>query len=133
MTAELNFVATERARASAWKRATMTLPDEARAPAPYVAKDGSADGPSYDFCLSPEYAAYSLLPEVREHALALFAELGVPWHAGIGGGPSNHLLSSQVQCVNAMGQMVGDPDRIVRAFGPMLGTAALIRSSPAVG
>ena len=88
------------------------------------------DGPSYDFCLPPEYAAYSLLPEVREHALALFAELGVPWHAGIGGGPSNHLLSSQVQCVNALGQMVADPDRIVRAFGPILGTAEVDQIEP---
>ena len=130
MTAELNFVAIERARASAWKQATTTLPAEARGSAPYVGKDGAADGPSYDFCLPPEYAAYSLLPEVREHALALFAELGVPWHAGIGGGPSNHLLASQVQCVNAMGQMVVDPDRIVRAFGPILGTTDVHQIEP---
>src|SRR5690606_34264045 len=36
------------------------------------------------------------------------------------GGPGNHLLSSQVQCVNALGQMVDDPDRIARAFGQVI-------------
>jgi hypothetical protein len=126
----LTFVATERARASAWKHATTTLPAGARARAPYVGKNGSVDGPTYDFCLPPTYAAYSLLPEVRHHALDVFAELGVPWHAGIGGGPSNHLLSSQVQCVNALGQMVIGPDRIVRAFGPILGTAEVDQIEP---
>lgn len=60
----------------------------------------------YDFCLPPQDAALSLLSEVRAGAPSLFAELRIPWHAGIDGGPSNHLLSSQVQCVNALGQMV---------------------------
>lgn len=117
------FIDGERRRASAWKLSTPTLPDEARVPAPYVGKDGSARGPDYDFCLPAEFAAFSLLPAVREPALSLFAELGIPWHAGVGAGPSNHLLSSQVQCVNALGQMVADPDRILRAFGSILGTA----------
>jgi hypothetical protein len=130
MTTDLTFIATERARAVAWKQATTTLPAEARAAAPYVDKDGSNGGRLYDFCLPVGYAALSLLPEVREQAAALFAELGVPWHAGIDGGPSNHLLSSQVQCVNAMGQMVADPDRIVRAFGPILGTAGVDQIEP---
>lgn len=124
------FVATERARASAWKQATATLPSGAKEPAPFVGKDGSMDGQKYEFCLPSEYATFSLLPEVREYAIALFAELGIPWHSGIGGGPGNHLLSSQVQCVNAMGQMVTDPDRIVRAFSPILGTAEVHQIEP---
>ena len=40
------------------------------------------------------------------------AELDIPWHAGTPHGPSNHLLDSQVQCVNALFPMVSDPDRI---------------------
>jgi hypothetical protein len=130
MTEDLTFTATERARATAWKTATGTLPPEARVPASYVGKDGARLGPKYEFCLPAEYAGLSLLPEVREPALALFAELGIPWHAGIDGGPGNHLLSSQVQCVNALGQMVADPNRIIDAFGPILGTEAVHEIEP---
>ena len=125
-----DFVAGERLRAIAWKNSTPTLPAEARLPAPYVGKNGSPGESAFDFCLPPEHAELSLLPEVREHVLALFAELEIPWHAGIGGGPGNHLLSSQVQCVNALGQMVADPDRIVRAFGPLVGTAEVRQIEP---
>jgi hypothetical protein len=85
----------ERARAAAWKATSSTLPDLARLPARYVDKDGLERGPEYSFCLPAEYASFSLLPEVRQAALTLFAELDIPWHAGVGAGPSNHLLSSQ--------------------------------------
>src|SRR5690348_6519736 len=117
----MTYSENEKTRAIAWKMSTPTLPPAAKVPAPYVSKTGTANGPAYDFCLPREFAALSLLPEVREPALALFAELGIPWHAGVDGGPSNHLLSSQVQCVNALGQMVRDPERLVRAFGELVG------------
>lgn len=84
----------------------------------------------YGFCVPPTFAKYSLLPEVRELALELFAELGIPWHAGVDGGPSNHLVSSQVQCVNALGQMIADPARIIRAFGELLGIAEVLEIEP---
>jgi len=102
--------------AAAWKEGTKTLPEHARAAAPYVTKDGAAAGQPRDFCLPADHAALNLLSDVREQALALFAELEIPWHAGTGTGPSNHLLSSQVQCVNALTSMVTDPERIRRAF-----------------
>lgn len=120
----------EKSRAAAWKCSTPTLPAAAKVPAPYIGKDGTAGPRKYEFCLPAESAALSLLPEVREPALALFAELGIPWHAGVDGGPSNHLLSSQVQCVNALGQMVSDPWRIVRAFGDLLGIAEVLPIEP---
>jgi len=123
------FVQRERAKAVGWKRSTATLPDEARDPAPYV-RDGEARTGPLPFCLPPEHAALSLLPEVRSLALELFAELDIPWHAGIDGGPGNHLLSSQVQCANALGQMVRDPDRIVRAFGSVLDIADVEEIEP---
>lgn len=63
-------------------------------------------------------------------ALALFTDLGIPWHAGIGCGPSNHLLSSQVQCVNALGQMVNDAARLGRMFGDLLGTVEVLHIEP---
>lgn len=120
----------ERQRAIAWKYSSAVVPAEARLPARYINKDGVAAGAPYDFCLPAEYAALSLLSEVREMALALFSELGIPWHAGVGDGPSNHLLSSQVQCVNALGQMVTDPSWIGRGFGAVLGTAEVLQIEP---
>lgn len=127
---ERTFVQDERARAVAWKLSSSTVPDSARIAAPYVRQDGSLSDELYPFCLPPEHAAVSLLPEVREMALELFDELGIPWHAGVDGGPSNHLLSSQVQCVNALGQMVHDPARLVRVFGPIVGTAEVLEIEP---
>lgn len=124
------YLETERTRAAAWKQSTPTLPAAAREPAPYVDKNGKLGPKDYDFCLPPAFATLSLLPEVREPMLALFAELGVPWHAGVGGGPSNHLLSSQVQCANALGQMVTDPERITRAFGASLGVCEVMQIEP---
>ena len=76
-----------------------------------------------------EHAALSLLPEVRVSALELFVSWGC-WHGSVAGGPSNHLLSSQVQCVNALGQMVNDPARLARAFGPLLGTREVLEIEP---
>lgn len=118
-----DFVAIERERAIAWKMKSETICREAKVAAPYVSRVGSgANRPHYDFCLPPEFAHLSLLPEVREVALEMFKKLGISWHKGVGDGPSNHLLSSQVQCVNALGQMVKDKARIIAAFGPIVGT-----------
>ncbi|MDP9183889.1 MAG: hypothetical protein M3P04_14080, partial [Actinomycetota bacterium] len=126
----MTYSSEEKLRAASWKRSTSTLPESAWCAAPYVGKSGKAGDTPYPFCLPPEHASLSLLPEVREPALALFAELGIPWHAGVGGVPSNHLLSSQVQCVNALGQMVTDPARIVRALGDVLGIGEVLQIEP---
>lgn len=113
------FSDTERARAAAWKQTTDTLPDEARAAARYV-RDGDDDPRPYGYCLPSPFSDHNLLPEVRALALELFDELGIRWHNSVDGRPTNHLLSSQVQCVNALGQMVHDPDRVRRSFGGVL-------------
>jgi hypothetical protein len=126
----MTYMMTERSRAAAWKNSTSALPDAARTPAAYVAKSGASSGPAYDWCLPREFAALSLLPDIREHAIALFATMGIPWHAGVDGGPSNHLLSSQVQCVNALTAMVTDPARITRAFGDLLGVREVLPIEP---
>lgn len=106
---------------AAWKAATSTLPDEARGPG--VVRNRVGEDVEVDYCLSKEFAAYNLLPEVRQPALRLFKELGIAWHQGVAGGPSSHLRSSQVQCVNALGQMMAEPERIIRAFGEVLDIA----------
>ncbi len=96
----------------------------------YVAKDGTARGPAYDFCVPARLAAYNLLPEVRDDVVGLFAELGIPWHAGVDGGPGYHLLSSQVQCANALTAMVHDPARLKRAFGGLVDIDEVLEIEP---
>ncbi len=104
-----------RAICAKWKASTSTLTDAARAPGPFIGSDGGLGGGALPFCLPRECASNNLLPDVREQALSLFRELAIPWHNGIDGGPNNHLLDSQVQCVNALARMVDDPERSVRA------------------
>jgi hypothetical protein len=126
----LSFEAAERERAARWKRWSSALPEAAREPGPYAASDGVGHARRFEFCLPREHACLSLLPEVRAQALALFATVGARWHGSVDGGPSNHLLSSQVQCANALGRMVSDPARLVRAFGPVLGTRDVLEIEP---
>ena len=120
----------QRLAAARWKAGTKCLPDPARAAAPYVGKDGRSGTVAYEFCLPPAYASLNLLPDAHESATTLFAELGIPWHAGVGQGPSNHLLSSQVQCVNALMPMVDDPERISLAFGSVLDIGEVLQIEP---
>ncbi len=120
----------ERQRSIEWKRTTATLPDPARLPAPYVGKNGLSVETPHEFCLPAEFARHNLLPENRAQALRLFAALGIPWHCGVDGGPGNHLLSSQVQCVNALAGMVTDPGRALRAFRDVLDIAEVLEIEP---
>ncbi len=109
----------------AWKKRTNTLPDDARRDGIYPRFDRSLP-----YCLPPEYATLNLLPDVRDGAIALFCELGIPWHDSVDGGPSNHMRDSQVQCVNALFPMVADPTRIVHAFGDVVDIAEVLEIEP---
>lgn len=124
------FMIEERQRAERWKTTTSHLPSAAKSPAPYVGKDGRSVGAAHGFCLPAEYADLNLLKDTRAIALDVFAELQIPWHAGVGDGPSNHLLSSQVQCVNALAPAVRDPTRLVSAFGASLGVRQVLQIEP---
>lgn len=115
------FEAAAQVEQAAWKQRTNTLTDEAREPAPYF-RDGVAKG-SYAYCLPRTFAACNLLPDLRADALTLFAAESIRWHAELDNGPTNHLLSSQIQCVNALMLMASDPARIVRAFAGILDLA----------
>ena len=126
----MTYTEHEKVRAATWKARTSTLPIAAKLAAGYVHQDGTTSATQYDYCLPAAYAERSLLGAVRGPALALFDELSIPWHAGVGDGPSNHLLSSQVQCVNAMMAMVDDPARVVRAFGDLLGIEEVLQVEP---
>ena len=119
------FKAEHEALAAAWKKRSTTLPDEARVSAPWINQDGQPRG-RYHHCLPAGYAEHNLLPHVRRGAIDLFLELGIPWHAGIDDGPGNNLLSSQVQCVNALFPMVSEPHNIRSAFGHLVDIAEVL-------
>ncbi len=109
-----DFITTARAAAIAWKAATDTLPDAARADGTYNGR-----GP-YPFCLPVDHATLNLLPDARRIALDRFASADIPWQAGTDSGPTNHLLSSQVQCANALAPHVDNPDALAAIFGTVL-------------
>ena len=115
-----DYAIAERRRATAWKATTSDLPPEAQAPEFYLGPNGEHRSGPFPFCLPRGYASHNLLPLVRDDAIALFHGLDIPWHAGVDNGPSNHLLDSQVQCVNALMPMVTDPDRLIAALGGIL-------------
>jgi len=112
-----DYVTRARRRATEWKSTTTTLPEAARGPAAYF-RAGRPQG-MYPFCLPVGYAAYNLLPDARE-ALAEFAAKKIAWHAQTAAGPTNHLLSSQVQCVNVLEPLAHDADRLRATFAPWL-------------
>ena len=66
------------------------------------------------------------MPSARPAALESFARLGIPWHGGRGGDPSNHLVSSQVQCANALAPLRDDPDAVKAMFGTTLDIAEVL-------
>jgi len=107
------FVRAARKAAITWKASSTALPDHARGPGEY------RRWPSLQFVLPRDDATYNLLPEARSVGLQRFAAAGIPWHDG-DGSPSNHLLSSQVQCVNALAPFVDRPDALAAIFGTVL-------------
>ena len=124
----LAFVDAAKRAAILWKAATETLPDAALADAPYI-RDGRPQG-SYPVCLPSESAEHNLLPDVRAAAIELFAAEGIQWHAAINSGPTNHLLSSQVQCVNALAPGLKDPAFVATAFDGVLPIAEAVEVEP---
>jgi hypothetical protein len=103
------YKAEHEALAAAWKKRSATLTDEARESAPWINQDGQPRG-RYQHCLPPEYAEQNLLPHVRRGARNLFLKLWNPLARGHRRRSRKQLLSSQVQCVNALFPMVREPE-----------------------
>ena len=115
-----------RAQQIRWKRATLTLPTEARADGPYFRsrrREGRViwkeTGP-YSYCLPRRFAAHNLLDGVRRAALERFHQYEIAWHDGTPGaglnedvGPTTHLLSSQVQCINSLLSLERHPELLL--------------------
>ncbi|MBA3424661.1 MAG: hypothetical protein H0U04_08985 [Rubrobacter sp.] len=113
----------EPVQAAPWKASTSALPDEARAPGQFAARPAN---PQAEVCLPASLAEYNLLPDARELALSRFAHGNIRWHGGSGGGSGNHLLSSQIQCVNALAPQVRDPEALRAMFGAFLDIAEVL-------
>lgn len=121
---EMTFVERERLRAAAWAAR------QGFEPAPWIDHTGGERGRPLPWCLPREHAAQNLLDGVRGPAVALFHELGIPWHCGVDGGPGNNLLSSQVQCVNALMPAVSDPSVPARLFGSVIDVGEVVEVEP---
>lgn len=118
-----DFAASMNHRMVSWKQDPASpLPQEARAPG--LVRSRAGTDVEVDYALPAEYAEHNLLPEVRDTVMEMFRTEGIAWHQG-SSGPTAHLRSSQVQCLNALGAMVHDPERIVRAFGGPLDLGAV--------
>ncbi len=90
-----------------------------------VEQDGTyGKGAPLSYALPQELATLTLLPEASG-ACAWFAAHGRTWHRGIADGPTNNLVSSQVQCVNALFGMREDEQRLRRGFGGVLDISAV--------
>jgi hypothetical protein len=109
-----SFVAQARTAALAWKESTPSLPESARKPGAY------GGGRANAVCLPPDQRRLNLLADARDVALSRFEAAEIRWHGGDDHEPSNHLLSSQVQCVNALAPFVDRPDDLKRIFGSVL-------------
>ena len=112
----------ERARAQAVSWKLDSVP-QAVEDGPYPPTPGAAN--RYPFCLPLHLASHNLLPAAAQTP-AFFAAREIQWHTGVSGGPTNHLVSSQVQCVNALFPMTGDPALILRAFADVLPIAEVL-------
>lgn len=123
-----DYAIEQQALAATWKKRTPVLWPAARQPAAWINQYGKRIG-NFAHCLPPEHAQANLLPENYE-AIELFEDLRIPWHCGVGNGPGNNLLSSQVQCVNALMPMVHDPARIARAFGGVVDISEVLQIEP---
>jgi len=104
------FLEDEKPIQAQFKAASSYFSDKARL-------DGIYAGKPREFCLPTEFAEQNLVPEIRESALAHFAEHSIKWHNGQNGKPSNHLCSSQVCCVNFLFPFADKPIELAQVLG----------------
>lgn len=91
-----------------FKTTSPSFSDEARS------EPGTFRGHAYPFCLPVNRAEENLFPGIRHAAKAYFAAHRIKWHHGW-----NHMLSSQVQCVNCLFPLASSPSMVAALFRPL--------------
>ena len=71
------------------------------------------------FCLPVDHASENLFSEIRAGAMDYFKRNQIKWHDGRNGAPSNHLCSSQVQCVNFLYPFANKPEALCDLLRPI--------------
>ena len=123
-----------------WKASSHTLPEAAREPGSYFSKSfgrggqvtWQEEGP-FAYCLPRDFATHNLLEEIRDEAISRLDRFGIAWHgetprSGINGneGPTTHLLSSQVQCINCLLSLEQTPDVLLERLRTLVPNARKI-------
>jgi hypothetical protein len=114
------FVSSARRSATWWRQTTQAIPEALRSPGDYRTWQGLAH------CLVPDARRFNLLPEARAIGIERSTAAGIPWHDGMERLPSNNLLSSQAQCVNALAPHVANPEALGSIFGGVLDIEQLL-------
>lgn len=81
--------------------------------------EGLYRGKHRPFCLPVDRAGENLFQGIRARALEYFQQEGIKWHDGRDSNPSNHLCSSQVQCVNFLYPFADKPEALCTLLRPM--------------
>ena len=81
--------------------------------------EGSYRGKNRLFCLPLDRAGENLFHGIRAGALEYFKRMGIKWHDGRDSNPSNHLCSSQVQCVNFLFPFTDKPEALCTLLRPI--------------
>jgi hypothetical protein len=106
------FLDAEKQRQSHFKATSAYFTQSARS-------DGTYRGRPRPFALPVQQADENLFDEVREASLDYFGRNGIRWHDGQNHGPSNHLCSSQVQCVNFLYAFIEKPNALINLLKPV--------------
>lgn len=117
----MSFRSNERTLQVAWRAATDDLSAAARRPGCYTGK-GSGRGRDAMF-LHEDHTAENLHTAIRDEALGLFSDEGIPWHDSATRAkdrPSSFLMDSMVSCVNALAPLWRAPEALAEFLRPVV-------------
>ena len=106
------FLEEERLQQARFKESSPYFSEAAR-------PEGSYRGKPRPFCLPAARAEENLFEGIRADALEYFEREQIKWHDGRGSNPSNHLCSSQVQCVNFLYPFADEPEALRTLLSPV--------------
>ncbi|NQT57422.1 MAG: hypothetical protein HQ557_00425 [Bacteroidetes bacterium] len=109
----MNYLASEKNRQAEWKLSTKYLSRPAR-------KSGLYRNKLYQWALPVTHADENLQESIRDEAIDYFRRNRISWHmAAQNVGPTNHLCSSQVMCINSMFPFIHNPEMLHSFLEPI--------------